>query len=214
MLYPWTFTFELICLIFAIVSLEKSPKEGYWHHFIPYMLFIVLLEGMGWSLWVMFRIKNHWLYNIELPVTGIFIAWIFYKELAVWGIKKQWFLLGLSIFGSVFIYESFKTKFIEYNQWSAVVRAVLFIIASGVYFYHFLKKTDHIVLFKHPPFLLIAAIFLYYFTSTGATIFIKELSAIYIAEGVPLRHILFTFLNAFLYGVFAYTFRCQYRQII
>ncbi len=214
MLYPWAFTFELICLICAVVFLKNSTKVGYWHAFIYYMLFIVLLEGAGWSCWFIFHQKNHWLYNIELPVTCFFLAWVFGKELAPFGVSKRWGWLALLIFTTVFVYESLHTKLTDYNSWSATVRAVLFIVASGIYFYLFLKKTDYVILYKHPPFLLIAGIFFFYFISTGATIFIEELSKIYIAEGVPLRHVLFTFLNACLYGCFAYSFRCRYQQTI
>jgi hypothetical protein len=214
MLFPWSFVIELCCLLFAILFIGKGRRVGYWHTFLWYMLFVVIVEGYGWSLWFVFKQKNHWLYNIELPVTFYFLFWFYKKQFEEFNVNPLWGKVIAVLFAFFFMFESFKTRFVEYNRWAAVLRAVLLLMASVVYFYLFLKRTEYVSLYKHPPFLIIASVFFFYFASTVASLFVAELSTIYLMGGVPLRHILFTFLNFCLYSSWAYTFRCRYLQTI
>lgn len=208
-MFPWSFVIELSCLIMAILFLRDKFKVGNWNYFIYYLSFIVLLEGTGWSLWFIFKLKNHWLYNIELPITFLFIWWILKDEFRKFQINKIWFISGLIIFFTVYMYDIFQNRFTKYNQQSATARSILFLIAAGMYYFYLTKQEHYFKISIYPSFWFVTGIFLFFFISTATNLFFKELSNIYLFEGIPLHHVVFTFLNFLLYSCWAYAFRCK-----
>jgi hypothetical protein len=178
------------------------------------MAFIVIVEGTGWCMGALFKIKNHWLYNIELIVEFYFFTWLF-REIYRPGQKIKHILsITLLTFTSVFVVECVQTKFVNYNDKSSLVASVFLIVYCGVYYYMLLRQTKHENLIKHPEFWLVSGVFFFYFASTAVTVFFEELMFINIAKGIPLRYIIFTGLNAILYGSWCYAFRCRYLQTI
>jgi hypothetical protein len=177
------------------------------------MLFIVLVEGAGWVMSIK-RVHNHWLYNIELVAESGFLAWVFWQEMKAFGIRKIWTLTGLFLFFAAFIIEGSRSGFRMYTDKADTLFSVLAFLGSGIYFYLLLKYTDYIDLYKHPGFWLMAGIFLFYFSSIAFELFFSELLTINIAGGLPLRYIVFTILNAILYGCWSYSFRCRYLKTI
>lgn len=214
-MFPWSFTIELICLIFALIFLANKQAVTYWHFFIYYLLFIVLLEGLGWTLWFVFKIKNHWLYNIELPITFFFLWWFLKIESEKNLATKLLYTTGAIIFSVIYLYDTIRNSFFEYNQLSATTRAVLFLLASVMFYYLLIKGNDYVKISTYAPFWLITGIFMFYFISTATTIFFKQLSDIYLFNNIPLHHFVYTFLNLLLYGCWIYAFKCRkYHQNI
>jgi hypothetical protein len=211
---PITVFEEVACLFFAILWLSKKGA-GYWAGFIWFMLFTVIVETIGWLLHIYYpKQHNHWLYNIEMIVEVLFLAWIFYRILQPLFNSKPWIITGLTLFFVSYIIEGYPSRYIRYNYLTDSLAAVLFVIASGAYFYFLLKNEGYVTLFRHPEFWLVAGIFFFYFGSTAANLLFQELMTYNIAKGVSIRFIIFPVLNAILYGCWSYAFRCRYLQII
>ena len=210
---PTSLVFEIVCLVCALLYLRR-PDTGHWRFFVPFMIFIIIVEGTGWSMGALFKIKNHWVYNIHLLAEFYFLTWLFEKFSGTWYTRRYIVDIAIVIFTSVFIVECCNTQFVIYNSKSSLLASVLIILYCGVYYYQLLKQSDHIKLLKHPEFWVVSGIFFFYFSSTAVIVFFKELMTINIKGGIPLRYFIFTVLNAILYGFWSYAFRCKKKQTI
>jgi hypothetical protein len=204
---------ELLCFIGAFFYLKKE-KEQHWYAFVWFMLFITLLELAGWAMRYLLTMNNHWLYNIHMVVEVFFVAWILHRFFKSMVDSKPWILTGLVVFVISYTIESIARGFVKYNEFTASLTAVLFVIAAGCYFYCLLKSEEYVELLRHPPFWIITGIFLFYFGSTAANIFFEELKQLNLVYHIPLRYFIFPVLNAMLYGCWIYGFRCKYLQNI
>ncbi len=212
-MFPTSLLIEIICLVYAVLYL-RHPKVGYWRMFIPFMIFIAITEGAGWSMGALFKIKNHWLYNIEQLGEIYFFTWMFREVFRP--CQRIRYILGIVFVTLILVFavESVKTKIIDYNSQSNLVFSVYLIVCCGVFYYMLLSQVKYENLMKHPEFWLVSGVFVFYFSSTAVTVFFEELLAINLSIGIPLRYFIFTGLNAILYGCWCYAFRCRQRQII
>jgi hypothetical protein len=210
--FPSSLLIELACLVAAVLWTGKE-KAWPWKGFVPFMLFICLVEGTGWIMSVL-RIFNHWVYNIELPVEFFFTGAVLYSFLSAQRRVKGWWLAAAALFSIVFVAELLHNRFVAYTDMADELAAILFILASGVYFYFLLRSPDYVDLKTSPAFWIVAGIFLFYFGATAVTVFFDQLMSINLLQGIPLRYLIFTVLNAILYGCWAYGLRCRYLQQI
>lgn len=169
-MFPSTLLIEFICLLLAIVWLS-NPVNGYWRLFIWFMLFIVLIDGTGWILGAVLKIKNHWLYNIQLFVEVWFLAWVLKKNSVSFPGNTLWFAIGTTIFTTSFIVELLIDGFFKYADLTGTIASVLIIVASCAYFYALLKEDDDIDIAKHPSFWIVTGVFIFYFSATSLNIF-------------------------------------------
>jgi len=213
---PFNFLIETCCLLFSIVYLRKE-RRNYWHSLIWFMLAICLFEGTGWLIRITGG-NNHWLYNFEMLLEVGFTGWLLNKIYQPIFNGKSWIISGFIIFLITYVVETIirvkNSQYGIYNNISNIESAILFIIASGYYYYLLLKDEAYINLLRHPPFWLISGLFIFFFGSTVASTFFKELLSIHITKGIPIRFFVFIMLNGILYGCWIYAFKCKYRQTI
>jgi len=211
---PTAVLIEIICFIFAIIYLQRKRTGWYWY-FVPFMFFIIVVEGTGYIMAAFFRMNNHWIYNIEMLGEILFIPWVFRQIFKEAEAKENIIIItGFIVLVISFTIETIKNNLFIYNSFTYLVMSAVFIIYAGTYFYSLLKKSDPVELAKLVPLWIVAGIFIFYFAGTGVNVFFKQVMQINIAQGIPLRLIIFTVLNAILYGCWSYAFRCRHLQTI
>ena len=203
----------MICFIFSIIYLSKK-KVGYWRYFIWFMLFTVVSEITGHVLTVFFQKNNHWIYNIYLPVETVFICWLFYKICIPYFNSKPWLIVWLTVFFSLYLYQSIKTDFLEFSWISNSASSVFFVFFSCLYYYQLLKHEEYLNLLTFPTFWIVNGIFFFHFGSTSSNLFFDYLVSINLKSAIPIRYIIYIILNFILYGCWSYGFLCKYRQTI
>lgn len=211
---------EIICLLFSIYYLRSVPDK-YWKNFIYYLTFIVLVETIGYVQGIS-KINNHWLYNFELIIEYFFLMSIFRNILKRSVTTWFWINYGTLFFVVVFLLESHYHFYYtstgnnpdHLNKISRLLVSVLFVIASGWYFYELLESPDFEKLSAHPGFWLVAGIFIFYFVTAVTVTFFPQLIRIHIKNNLYVSHIMFSALNIILYGFWSYSFRCRKMQAI
>lgn len=178
------------------------------------MLVVCMIESAGWSVAVFFHQNNHWIYNIELPIEVLFMIWLFRKIFQPYVETTLWVILSTVAFVILYGRDGLEHGFREYADFTDTIMAIVFVLASCMYYYLLLKDERHVELYQHPPFWLVTGMFLFYFGSTAVNVFFDELMEVNIMKGISLRYIIFTVLNAILYGCWIFAFRCRYRQTI
>jgi hypothetical protein len=210
-MFPITLCLEFACLVVAFFFLSKE-RDIQWQCFKIYLLFITILEMCGWAMWFIFKIKNHWLYNLELIVTFCFITWFFTFEFRKYNVSKTFLSAIVTIFFSFWFYEIIGKGIFQYAKNTAIIRSILFLVCSCTYYFYLLKAPEYIVLSKHSSFWIISGVFFFYFCSTLTNLFFSELVKIFLADGPALRHYIYIFFNLILYGLWAYAFKCRSQQ--
>ena len=210
---PTSLIFEFTCLLFAIIFLRNRTGDD-WRAFIPFLTFVVIVEGIGWYSGAVLKVKNHWIYNIYLPVGFYFLTWRFKEIFSVEPRAKAVLLIVVLAFTLVFTVESIQTNFIDYNRQSSLVSSVFLVVFCGIYYYLLLSQAKHENLSGSPEFWFVSGVFVFYFSTTAVSVFFTELMAINLENGIPLRYIIFSVLNAIMYGCWAYAFICRSRQTI
>ena len=211
--FPFSEVVEIICMLCAFVYLSNG-KVGAWHYFRWFMLFTVILEITGFTLYFVYHLNNHWLYNINLPIEVTFISGVLYKICSPYFEVRVWLLPGLLLFTGFYVYESINSHFTLYSVISNNIASVMIIIICCLYFYHFLKKDEYVNIYLHPPFWIVAGLIFFYFGSTACNIFYNYLASINLKQQIPVRFITFAILNFILYSCWIRAFLCRYRQSI
>ena len=213
-MFPFSFIIELLCFFCALYYL-RHEKKGIWYWLPWFMLFTSITDGSGWLLSILYpTAKNHWLYNLILPVTVLFIWWIFYNIYKPLYDSRIWLIVCLLIFSISYVVETINKGFLIYNFTTVTITGVLFVIASGWYYYLLLKQEEYLNLMHHPPFWIVTGIFLFYFGGTAISLFFEDLMKLNIAKGIPVRSFIAPVLNLAFYGSWAYAFRCRYQHTI
>lgn len=202
---------DLICLLIALFCLTKAARE--WRMFIPY-LFIVL----GIEIWGMYaaeqKINSNAVYNFYVLLNFVFLQFILHKLCMGPASRNSLFILFLLIFMIFFFAEIAYHGYTRFAIRSITFSYLLVSIQCLYYFYYLLKQDHFVNLPQHAPFWLASGILIHALGSTASYLFYDYLVAIYTELGIPVRQIIFVFLNFILYGSWSYAFICKYRQRI
>ncbi|SJZ63600.1 hypothetical protein [Sediminibacterium ginsengisoli] len=209
--FPFNEIIEIICLLFAFVCLTNQ-KAGFWQWFRWFLLFTVLVEISGGILRKSLHYDNHWLYNLYLPIETIFKGLVLYRLCRNYFNVKVWLIAAFASFSAIYLYESFTSGFREYSMIANNITSVSFIVISCLFFYYFLQKEEYVNIYMHPPFWVVAGLFLFYFGSTSCNIFYTYLADINARQNIPVRYFIFVVLNFIFYSCWSYSFLCKYRQ--
>jgi hypothetical protein len=158
---PLDIYFEIVALIVGVLcfsSIRNKPLK--W--FIPYLLFIVIIELVGNS----HRVKNSWLYIFSIPVEYFFYSFMFFsyyhnkyfKKIA----KYLLFIIPLAAIINIVILNGVFD--IDRNKLVAGILKAgssIIIILCCMYFIDLFKREEEINLMCHPVFWLSTGLFFF-----------------------------------------------------
>lgn len=203
---------ETLALIFAIILL--ATQKGWWRWFAYYLALVVVVEVLGFIVYKNGN-NNSWLFNLYIPVNFGFYFYIFYQICSplrkrfkpiIWATFLGWLVL--------YLVELFLQGVQVLAFRSIGLGNVLCLILSCCYFFYLLKQEDYVNLSKHAPFWLIAGILFHTLGSTMTLVFYEVLKEIYYTYKLPLRQVIYIFLNFIMYSFWVYAFLCRYQSRI
>lgn len=203
---------ELIA--FALSLFLITRKNGDWYrHFIIYLLIVVLTESSANTLYHVWGQKNHWVYNIYLPVQIGFVSWVAYK-ISMHLNTRNYILLMVITFMVMYCMEISIRGFLNYASNTKTIFSLFIICFCLTYFYQLLKDDPEKDNLNAGNIWVIAGLFIFYFGSTAANLFFDYLVELNKTQVRPIRYTIFLILNLLLYGSWTYGFICRQRQTI
>jgi len=188
---PLNILVEIIAFIvsvFCYTAIKNKPMI--W--FIPFLLFIVIIEHTGMYIQEELHKVNSWLYNISIPVEFFFYSYLFKSYFRDKRFKKiamacQWFIPVFAIGNAVF-----SQGFYNFNTHTLVAGNVVMIMLCCLYFVDLFKKEEETVLRKDPMFWISTGLLFFNLGELPYTIFMDYL----IAHRHDQRAMLFISLNS------------------
>nr|WP_295863684.1 hypothetical protein [uncultured Chitinophaga sp.] len=203
---------EIICFLTGLICLIKD-RDPVWKRFILYLFIVCITELSGIYIRRTMHVSNVWVYNIFLVIECFCISLFFHHLYSNYINVSKWLIAWLAIFMVIYTVEAIDSHFQRFNNKTATLMAVVFVLASLYYFYLMLKDSRYQSLGAYAPFWWISGVLLFYF---GGVIF--NILFQYIADSstfpYSMRYIIFNILNIFLYTSWSYAFICRYRQRI
>ena len=207
---------ETICFLIALLCLAKDANL-LWRSMILFLFLTCITEMLGIYFKKIFladmahQHQNVWLYNILLIFQAIFISLMFQSFLNKYIRSKPIIIGGLLLLAAIYLYEISAHGIFQYNEKTNTVMLVLFVIYSLLFYYHLIKDDEYTNLLHLASFWWVGGLFLFYFGSTAANIFIDSLSQ---QKGLSVKFLssfIFKMLNVLLYSFWSYSFICRQR---
>jgi hypothetical protein len=198
--------FEIACFVTALVCLTKDSHLA-WRSMVLFLLIICLTEVTG-----LFIRKSHhsnaWLYNIYLVFEASFTSLLFGSILGKYFNSKPLILSGLAVLLLLYVYELFDHGLYIFNDLTATVMSVIFVLYSVLYYFLLIKDEEYVDLKRSAPFWWVAGALFFYFGSTACNLFYPFLKDVKIA-GHNITYYIFTALTILLYSCWSYSFICK-----
>lgn len=202
---------EYLCLLFAIFFLIKD-RTTFWRISVFYILIVCLTETTAGIVSRVYHHHNVGIYNVYMLIEATYVSYGLYyflkeyiKNIVYWILSIYCIILTINAFC---IYEH---GINTYNSLTVSIMSVFFVVFSLLYFYVLLKAESFIDLKFHPAFWWIGGVLIFYFGGTLANFFDDIIQMKFFKE-LNARTIIYTTLNAFLYGFWSYSFICRTRQ--
>nr|HPM29102.1 hypothetical protein [Chryseolinea sp.] len=200
MIFTIIILFSFTCWLSSLILLRKK-QAGYLHHMTWFLGLTTMAELSGYLVYFQFHQKNnYWVFNAFLPVEVFFLSWLFYKILSPYCNCKPWILAGLTVFFTIYLYESFQSSFLGLSMNAKNFSSVFIIVICLSYYYFLLKSEEYIRLKTHAPFWIVTGCFFFYFGSVTCDIFFDHLLSINKVTIKPVRYVIFIVLNFILYS--------------
>jgi hypothetical protein len=197
---------EAACFIIALVSLIKDDNRA-WRSMVLFMLITYLTEITGKLLRTGHH-SNQWLYNVFLLFEAGFTSFMFNHLLSKYINSKPLFIGGLVALLVIYLYEVVSHGFFVFNELTATVMSVVFVVYSFYYYYLLIRDDHYVDLKRSPEFWWVAGALFFYFGSTAVNLFFSFLQNVRIA-GHNITYFIFSALSAFLYACWSYSFICR-----
>lgn len=215
---PISVIIELIAAIAAFKYLANE-KENPWKWFRWFLLFVFVLEfsayvyGLGPILIGNEIRKNHFFYKIYLPIETLFHSWLLFFFSKQYRILKRYYATVLVLFFFLFVFEFCNVSLNTYLVTTDLFATLSLLIGCFLFYYYFLKQTNHVEVIRFAPFWIVTGLFFYHFISFSITYFFHELMRIHIQKGIPLRFYVMSVVNLLFYGFWIYAFKIRQKQI-
>lgn len=199
-----------ICFLASLLLLKG--EKGWWKLFIGFLGLTALVEITGYVLFFQLGQKNHWVFNLYLPLEISFFFFILNRTCdSLFNVKKL-IAIAWGIFIILYLVESIQSSFAEYSMYSNLYAAVLIIIITLFFYYQLMKQETYIELGSYAVFWIISGLFIFYLGTVACNIFQVQLTNLYNRLGLPIRYIIMLVLNFILYATWSYAFLCKFRQ--
>jgi hypothetical protein len=200
---------ELLCLFFALYFLARD-KAIFWRITMWYIVLVMLTEVIGRYFAITYH-TNLFIYNIYTIFEFSFITYGLYTFIKQYANIKYWLLATYAAIMLIYIVYTITFGINVYNVLTVSVMSVIFVIYGLLYFLLLLKDENFIDLKFHPAFWWVGGTLIFYFGSTLANFFDDIIQQKFLGK-YNTRLIIYTTLNLFLYGFWAYSFICRARQ--
>lgn len=197
---------EAACFIIALVSLIRDANWA-WRSMVLFMLITYLTEITGKLLRTGHH-SNQWLYNVFLLFEAGFTSFMFNNVLSKYINSKPLIIGGLGFLLALYTYDIVSHGFFVFNDITATVMSVVFVIYSFYYYYLLIKDEHYIDLKRSAAFWWVAGSLFFYFGSTAVNLFFTFLQNVRVA-GHNITYFIFSALSAFLYACWSYSFICR-----
>lgn len=204
---PFTLISEWMCFIASILIIKKYHSNS-WRIFQVYLLIVICVETFNYfGLRFRYITSNQWLYNLFLPVHGLFYFYVFSKIIQLKSVKTA-FAIACGIFIISVLSEGLYQGFDRYFFRSHIV---FFILGMGfciMYYYSLFQQIEYSDLLKEPAFWFAAGSLAYFGIGASVTVFFTELVNLKIKNQIPLRQIIMGITNIIMYGCWIKSFLC------
>lgn len=152
--------FEMAALVASVIFWHRI-KHTHLRWFLPFLLFIVLIELSGRYIRKELHLPNAWLYNISVPIEYCFytfILWAYFKSAKVRRITAA-FLLCFFLFclANMFFVQGFR----KFNTNILKVASFAMIVLSCLYFTELMRLEHQVDLLREPMFWIVTGLFLF-----------------------------------------------------
>ncbi len=202
----WGICIEIVCFIVALVCLRKDTSFV-WRSFIVF-LFLTCLTEIGGLMLRKAHHQNQWVYNIFLVGEAGFTSLMFASLLKQYIKSKPLVLSGLALIVLLYIYDTIKHGFFEFNDLTETVMSVIFVIYSFYYYFLLIKDERYTDLKRSAPFWWVTGTLFFYFGSTACNLFLPFLKGVNIGQH-NITYFIFVALSFILYGCWGYSFICR-----
>ena len=198
--------FELICFTIAFITLIKDANF-IWRSMIVFLLITCITEITGRWLRIVYH-NNQWLYNIFMVFEAGFTSLMFSSILSRYINSRPLILSGLALLLLLYAHDVFEHGFFIYNDLTATVMSVVFVIYSFYYYFLLINDEQYVDLKCSAPFWWVAGTLFFHFGSTAVNLFFTSLPHVKIA-GHNITYFIFTALSIILYSCWSYSFICK-----
>ncbi len=197
---------EITCFIIAVICLIKDADMT-WRSMALFLLITCITEITG-KLLKHAHQHNQWVYNIFLVFEASFTSFMFSNIIGKYINSRPLFLSGLALILLLYVYEVIDHGFFVFNNLTATVMSVIFVVYCFYYYYLLIKDEQSIDLQRSAPFWWVAGALFFYFGSTVVNLFLSFLQDVSVA-GHNITYFIFTALTVILYSCWSYSFICK-----
>lgn len=204
---PFALMSEWMCFIASILIIKKHHSHP-WRIFQGYLFVVICVETFNhFGLRLKYITSNQWLYNLFLPVHGMFYFYVF-SEIIHLKSAKSAFTIACAIFIISMVSEGFFQGFDHYFFRSYIILCILCMGFCFLYYYSLFKQIEYSDLMKEPAFWFAAGSLAYFGIGASVTVFFTELVNLKIKNQIPLRMIIMGITNIIMYGCWIKSFLC------
>ena len=151
--------FEILAFVCSLIfwkNIRNTPLK--W--FVPYLLFIVIVEFLGRYMRTELEVSNAWLYNISVPVEYLFFVFIFFSYFKS-VINRKLSIGFILLFGLYVVIFLFVNGIVNFNRNVLLVGSFFLVIFSVLYLIGLYNQPGIINLGKQPVFWIAVGVLLF-----------------------------------------------------
>lgn len=189
--------FELLALICSMLfwkNIRRTPLQ--W--FVPYLLFIVMVELLGRYMRTEIKVSNAWLYNISVPVEYLFFVFVFFSFFR--NSIGRWFSVGFLVAFTGYVVAFLLINGItDFNRNVLVIGSLSLIVVSFLYLIELYNSPGIIHLGRYPAFWIAIGVLLFNAGEFSYDFLAKFFFGNKMDTGAIIFRSINTYLNLFLY---------------
>lgn len=205
--FPISLAIILVCFVICLIYCKKKGEQP-WLLFPFYLFLTISVESITY-IGLNFKLlkNNQWLYNLFLPIHGLFYFYVFKKIILLKYVNRIIISLTLT-FLSMILWEAFSFGFGVFYFRSLIFLSVIQLFLCGLYFYSIFQQNEYANLVKEPAFWFTTGTLFYMTVVASTSIFFNELLKLQVKNQIPLRAILVMVGNLIMYSCWIKSFLC------
>ena len=204
---PFSLISVWFCFIASILIIKKYHSST-WRIFQAYLFIVICVETVThFGLHYKYITNNQWLYNLFLPIHGVFYFYVFSKIIHLKSVKSLIAVACVLFFISM-LSEGLYQGFGRFLFRSYIVQCILCIGFCIMYYYSLFQQIEYSDLLKDAAFWFAAGSLVYFGIGASVNVFFTELVNLKIKNQIPLRQIIMGITNIIMYGCWIKSFLC------